>query len=100
MGEVFKADYVDLRPVSGHVAGIATILGLLSPGDLVLEIHLRDWGHGMAQLMVGAPHFGQTLEFDDIPFDQNRIVDLAMLIEDARMQAGNGNFRRFGHAVS
>ena len=34
--EVFRAQYVELRPISGHVAGNTVILGLCEPGDLVL----------------------------------------------------------------
>ena len=81
VGEVFRAKYVDLRPIGGHIAGVAVILGLLSPGDLVLEIHLRDWGHGLAALMVEAPHFNHTLRLDAIPFDENKVVNLNKLIE-------------------
>lgn len=81
VGEIFRAKYVDLRPIGGHIAGVAVVLGLLSPGDLVLEIHLRDWGHGLAALMVEAPHFNHTLRLDTIPFDENKVVNLNELVE-------------------
>ncbi len=45
--DVFKADYVDLRPIGGHMAGMATVLGLTDPGDLVFEVSMADWGHGL-----------------------------------------------------
>ncbi|MDW7671946.1 MAG: glycine hydroxymethyltransferase, partial [Bacillota bacterium] len=45
--EIFKADYVDLRPIGGHMAGMSVVLGLLEPGDQVIEVSLSDWGHGL-----------------------------------------------------
>ena len=36
--ELFDAAYVDLRPLSGNVAGIAAVFALASPGDTVLEV--------------------------------------------------------------
>lgn len=79
VGEVFEATYVDLRPISGHIAGVATVLGLLSPGDLVFEISLKDWGHGLVALMREAPQLSGTIRIDGIPFDEDRQVDLERL---------------------
>ncbi|WP_227764795.1 serine hydroxymethyltransferase [Zhaonella formicivorans] len=81
VGEVFKATYVDLRPIGGHMAGVATVLGLLSPGDLVFEIHLKDWGHGLVGPMRTVSHFNQTIRVDSIPFDEDRMVDLDNLLK-------------------
>ena len=36
--DLFGAQYVDLRPLSGNLAGIITMFALGSPGDAVLEI--------------------------------------------------------------
>ncbi len=79
VGEVFGAEYVDLRPIGGHIAGIATVLGLLAPGELVYEISLKDWGHGLVTLMREVPHFRQTIRLDWIPFDEDRQVDMTQL---------------------
>lgn len=79
VAEVFKAAYVDLRPIGGHTAGVGTVLGLLSPGELVFEIHLKDWGHGLVGPMRSIPHFGQTIRVESIPFTEDRVVDLEKL---------------------
>lgn len=81
VGDVFHAPFVDLRPIGGHIAGVATVLGLLEPGDLVFEIALKDWGHGLVTLMRTARHFNQTIRFEAIPFDEDRAVDLGKLTE-------------------
>lgn len=41
--DLFKAKYVDLRPIGGHMAGMGVVLALLEPGDLVIEVDLKDW---------------------------------------------------------
>ncbi|HHX51117.1 MAG TPA: aminotransferase class I/II-fold pyridoxal phosphate-dependent enzyme, partial [Clostridia bacterium] len=79
VGEVFKASYVDLRPIGGHIAGVAVVAGLLSPGDLVFEISLRDWGHGVVALMQEIPQFRQTIRVDYIPFTEDRMIDMEKL---------------------
>ncbi|EHQ89445.1 serine hydroxymethyltransferase [Desulfosporosinus youngiae] len=77
--DVFGAAYADLRPIGGHIAGVAAVLGLLSPNDLVLEIELKDWGHGLVTLMREASHLNQSIRTDFIPFDEDRAVDLPKL---------------------
>ena len=36
--DLFGANFVDLRPLSGNIAGIATTLALCRPGDTVLKL--------------------------------------------------------------
>lgn len=79
VGEVFGATYVDLRAIGGHIAGVATVLGLLEPGDLVLEISLEDWGHGLVALMREATQLKSTIRVEFMPFDEDRVIDLAKL---------------------
>lgn len=81
VGDIFKAKYVDLRPIGGHISGAATVLGLLDPGDLLFEVNLRDWGHGLVGPMRSVPHFAQTIRVDDIPFDENHMVDMDKLTQ-------------------
>lgn len=50
--EIFEAEYVDLRPIGGHMAGMATVLALLNPGDLVIEVSLEDCGHGLVYVQM------------------------------------------------
>ena len=41
---MFGARYVELRPLSGHLAAIAAILALARPGDMVLEVDRHEGG--------------------------------------------------------
>lgn len=43
--EVFRAAFVELRPLSGHLAGAAVLMALCRPGDVVLEIGRDGGGH-------------------------------------------------------
>lgn len=45
---LFDAQYVDLRPLSGHLAGIAVIMAFAEPGDAVMEI-VEGGGHRLNQ---------------------------------------------------
>lgn len=81
VSEIFAAHYVDLRPLGGHMAGMATVLGILSPGDLVIEISLKDWGHGLVGPMCQVPHFNETIRVDWMPFTKDRTVDVKKLIK-------------------
>lgn len=80
VGEIFGAAYVDLRAIGGHIAGVASVLSLVSPHDLVLEIALKDWGHGLVALMREASHLNRSIRADFIPFDEDKAVDAEKLI--------------------
>src|SRR3989442_865691 len=36
--KLLDAHFIDLRPLSGHVAGIAVLMALTEPGDTVMEL--------------------------------------------------------------
>ena len=63
--QLFGAAYVDLRPLSGNIAGIATTFGLASPGDIALELHN---GHQYADKLASSP-LEVSLESIEIPWD-------------------------------
>lgn len=77
--DVFNATHVDARPIGGHMAGVATVLGLTLPGDLVFEISGKDWGHELVWCMRNDEHFKQTIQIGYLPFDENRILDMEKL---------------------
>ncbi|HSH35289.1 serine hydroxymethyltransferase [Schnuerera sp.] len=79
MKEIFEVKYVDLRPIGGHMAGMATVLGILEPHDLVIEVSLEDWGHGLVGPMRLISHFGETIKVEYMKFDENRAVDVEAL---------------------
>lgn len=76
---VYGGQFVDLRPVSGHMAGMAVVTGLLPAGGTMMEVSWDDWGHGLAEAMVGNPHFQKTIHISYLPFQPDRTIDLATL---------------------
>ena len=82
--EIFKAKYTDLRPIGGHMAGMSVVLALLEPGDLVIEVSLSDWGHGLVGPMCQVRQFDETINVEYMAFDENRAVDTEKLIEQAK----------------
>ncbi|AOY75271.1 glycine hydroxymethyltransferase [Clostridium formicaceticum] len=81
--EVFQAKYADLRPIGGHMAGMAVVLALLEPGDLVIEVSLSDWGHGLVGPMCQVRQFDETIKVEYMAFDENRAVDVEKLKKQA-----------------
>lgn len=65
--EVFGASEVELRAISGHVAGLAVIMATCQPGDTVLELASPDGGHCLAAKAAGSPLI--DLNVLPIPFD-------------------------------
>ena len=63
--QLFGAAYVDLRPLSGNIAGIATTFGLASPGDIALEVHN---GHQYAHKLASSS-LEVSLQSIPIPWD-------------------------------
>lgn len=82
--DLFKAKYVDLRPIGGHMAGMGVVLALLEPGDLVIEVDLKDWGHGMVGPMCQIRQFDETINVEYMEFNKDRAVDTQKLIEQVR----------------
>ena len=66
--ELFGASYVDFRPLSGNIAGIATTFALAAPGDTALEVHN---GHHYAQKLLSSP-LKIALQSIPIPWDERR----------------------------
>lgn len=62
--QLFGAAHVDLRPLSGNIAGIATTFALGSPGDIALEVHN---GHQYAQKLATSA-LKVSLESIEIPW--------------------------------
>lgn len=78
--EIFCASEVELRAVSGHVAGLAVIMATCRPGDTVLEVAGDCGGHGLAQKAAESSLI--DLQVLPIPFDsQSYNIDLPQLNE-------------------
>lgn len=76
--ELFNAAYVDFRPLSGNIAGIAATFALGEPGDIALEV---DNGHGYAYKLASSP-LRIDLKSIPIPWDDHRSnIDLTATIK-------------------
>lgn len=101
--QVFRARFVELRPLAGHIAGVAVLMGLCEPGDVVLEIGRDGGGHREAGRLSSSPM--APLEVHYLPFDGVRYnVDIPAtlaLIESTRPRIvilGSSNFL-FPHPI-
>ena len=71
--ELFGAEYVDLRPLSGNIAGLAATLATVRPGDRVLE---APNGHRYAEKLASS-RLRADLSAMPIPWDgPNSNIDL------------------------
>jgi glycine hydroxymethyltransferase len=71
---VFGADNVELRPLGGHLAGVALLMALCQPGDTVVELGREGGGHRLAGRMEGTTFPLRTV---GLPFDPLRMnVDI------------------------
>ena len=102
--ETFRVEHVELRPISGHVAGAAVLLGLCRPGDLVLEPGRDGGGHREGGKLATSALV--PLEIQYLPFDPARynidITATVRLIDERRPRLvilGSSNFL-FPHPVS
>jgi glycine hydroxymethyltransferase len=102
--ETFRVEHVELRPISGHVAGAAVLLGLCRPGDLVLEPGRDGGGHREGGKLATSSLVPLDIQY--LPFDPVRYnVDIAAtmrLIDERRPRLvilGSSNFL-FPHPVS
>jgi glycine hydroxymethyltransferase len=102
--ETLRVEHVELRPISGHVAGAAVLMGLCRSGGLVLETGRDGGGHREGGKLASSSLV--PLEIQYLPFDAARYnVDVAAtmrLIDEQRPRMvilGSSNFL-FPHPVS
>jgi glycine hydroxymethyltransferase len=100
---VFGAEYFELRPIAGHLAGAAVLMALCKPGDTVLEIGRDGGGHREAGKFAGSELV--RLDVKHLPIDAARYnIDpaaAATLIAEVRPRVvilGSSNFL-FPHPV-
>jgi len=101
---LFGARHVDMRPLSGHIAGVAPLLALCKPDDKVLELSQECGGHRLAGKLVNCPLV--QIRALPIPFDVERfnidVQETLSLIERERPRfliLGSSTFL-FPHPVS
>lgn len=95
--DIFKASAVELRPVSGHTAGNAVMMGLCRPGDTVMEISRESGGHRLASKLVTSPLIPLKVEY--LPFDSRsfnldvpRTLEAVERIRPRLIFVGSSNF--------
>ena len=82
MKELFDAEFVDVRPISGVVANLAVYTALTRPGDTMMSLSIPSGGHistGKFELggAAGAVH-GLNVEYLPLDYDEMTIdVDAA-----------------------
>ena len=93
--QLFGAAYVDLRPLSGNIAGIIALFALARPGDAVLEVHN---GHMYAAKLANS---GLNVELKSIPvpwdamnanIDLDRTVSLIREHRPGLVSIGSAHF--------
>jgi glycine hydroxymethyltransferase len=83
--EIYNADYVDFRPLGGEVAGVAVILGLVNPGDTVMETGDGFGGQRVATKLVTANLLRDLIRIEFIPYDpETHDIDVPCMIEKMR----------------
>jgi len=81
--DIFKAKYCDLRPIGGHIAGVVAVLALTEPEDLIMEVVLENWGHGLIEPMAATVgHFDRVFNFEAIPYQENQTIDTKKFIKE------------------
>jgi len=101
--DVFDARYVELRPISGHIAGNAVMMGFCKAGDVVFELGSYSGGHRLAtKLAAGGPVSLQVeyLPFDPVAFnvDVPRTLEMVRRFRPRLIVLGSSNFL-FPHPV-
>ncbi len=102
--DLFQVAYVEPRPLSGHIAGAATIMAFTKPGDVVLELDGTSGGHRLAE-KLNATHYAalqvHSLPFDPVAYnlDLDQTVDLAHRLHPRMIILGSSLFL-FPHPVA
>ncbi|PUU87038.1 glycine hydroxymethyltransferase [Halanaerobium congolense] len=85
--DIFKADYCDLRAIGGHIAGVASVLALTDPEDLIMEVILENWGHGLIEPMAATVrHFDRVFNVEPIPYQKNQTINTEKFMAEIRLK--------------
>ena len=100
---LFAAEYVEFRPLSGHVAGAAVIMGLTQPGDCVLEVGSDGGGHRLAEKLTHTALAKLDVRFLPIDgqaynIDTDAAIEMITALRPRLIILGSSNFL-FPHPV-
>ena len=83
--EVYNASFVDFRPLGGEVAGVAVLLGLVNPGDTVMETGDGFGGQRVATKLVTANLLKDLIKIEFIPYNpETHDIDIEGMAERMR----------------
>ncbi len=81
--ELFNAEYVNVKPVSGVNANIAVVFALASPGDLMMALSIPDGGH-ISHAAYSVPGL-RGLRLKELPFDPKEMnIDVDRAVQAIR----------------
>jgi len=84
--EVYRADYVDFRPLGGEMAGNAVILGLVGAGDIIFETGNCYGGQKVATKLVSANMLQNLIRVEYIPYNAStHDIDVDALTDKMRV---------------
>ncbi len=101
--ELFGARFAELRPIGGHVAGLAALAAAVRPGDTVMETSSEIGGHRTATKLGLAPMFSHRTVFlpsnvQAYNVDVERSMELIRKVKPRALILGS-SFFLFPHPV-
>ncbi|MHC1610782.1 MAG: serine hydroxymethyltransferase [Candidatus Methanospirareceae archaeon] len=102
--ELFDAEHVNVKPVSGVNANIAALFALTSPRDRMMALSISDGGH-ISHSKYSIPAI-RDLELETFPFDAKEMnIDVPKMVERIRSRKPSlilfgGSLFLFPHPVS
>lgn len=83
--EIYDAAFVDFRPLGGESAGVGVILGLVSPGDTLMETGDGFGGQRVATKLLTANLLNDLIKIEYIPYDpETHDIDVEKTIDMMR----------------
>lgn len=102
--ELFKAEHVNVKPISGVNANIATLFALTSPNDSIMALSVPDGGH-ISHSRFSIPAI-RGLRLETFPFDAKEMnVDVAKMLKKIEVKKPSlllfgGSLFLFPHPIS
>ncbi|MHC1600249.1 MAG: serine hydroxymethyltransferase [Candidatus Methanospirareceae archaeon] len=102
--ELFDAEHVNVKPISGVNANIAALFALTSPRDRMMALSISDGGH-ISHSKYSAPAM-RNLALETFPFDANEMnIDVAEMVKEIKQKKPSlllfgGSLFLFPHPVS
>jgi glycine hydroxymethyltransferase len=102
--ELFEAEHVNIKPISGVNANIAALFALTSVGERIMALSIPDGGH-ISSSKYSIPAL-RGLKLDNFPFDaQEMNIDGAQMLREIKLKKPSllmfgGSLFLFPHPVS